>query len=76
MDLTQITTEAVTVVDPNALLAQLRDAARSTMDAWDDPELSDTVTVNEMQMAEAFLSLDDWVARGGFLPTAWRPDED
>lgn len=72
MDLTQLETDPVEAVDPNALLETLRRAAKSTLDALDDLDLCDEVTVNEGAMAEAFLQLDDWMARGGFPPGAWQ----
>lgn len=74
MDLSKLETDPAAAVDPNALLAKLREAAKSTMDALDDPDLSDDVMVNEAEMAETFLQLDDWMARGGFPPGAWQGD--
>jgi hypothetical protein len=76
MDLTNLDTDPVTAVDPNELLARLREACRQTLADLDDPATSDDVTVNESNMAEAFLQLDDWVSRGGFLPGAWQDTDE
>jgi hypothetical protein len=74
VDLSNLDTEPVTAVDPNALLAKLREAAQQTMSDLDDPETAEEVPVNEAVLAETFLQLDDWVARGGFLPQPWQGD--
>lgn len=74
MDLSHLITDPINAVDPNVLLASLREAAALTMADLDNPETVDDVTANEATMAEAFLQLDDWIARGGFLPTPWQGD--
>lgn len=74
MDLTNLETEPVTAVDPNALLTKLREAAQQTMSDLDNLDTAEEVPVNEAVLAEAFLQLDDWIARGGFLPGAWQDD--
>jgi hypothetical protein len=72
MDLSQLETDPVEAVDPNVLLARLREAAQNTMNDLDDPDVAEEVTANEADMATVFLQLDDWMARGGFSPAAWQ----
>lgn len=72
MDLTNLETEPVTAVDPNILLTQLRQLAQETMRDLDDLETADDVSAGEAGLATTFLQLDDWIARGGFLPGAWQ----
>jgi hypothetical protein len=72
MDLSNLESEPVTVVDPNVLLRKLREFAQQTMADLDDPGTADEVASNEAAMAEAFLQLDDWLSRKGFSPTAWQ----
>lgn len=72
MDLSHLETDPVTAVDPNAMLARVRAACQQTMTDLDDPELAGDVPANEAEIATAFLQLDDWIARGGFLPSSWQ----
>jgi hypothetical protein len=74
MDLTSLETDPVSSVDPNVLYDRLRDAASETMQALDDPRTAEDVAAAEATLATAFLQLDDWIARGGFLPAAWQGD--
>lgn len=75
MDLTNLEAEPVTAVDPNELLKQLRGLAAETMADLDDPEIAEDVSGGEAAMATKFLELDDWLARGGFLPLAWQDND-
>lgn len=68
--------QPVTAVDPNALLAELRKLANETLDDLDDPVVSEDVSAGEAGLATLFLQLDDWVARGGFLPGAWQDSDE
>lgn len=72
MDLTQLDADQVTTVDPNILLQRLRDQAAQTMADLDNPDTADEVAANEAAMATAFMELDDWLSRGGFLPGVWQ----
>ncbi len=74
MDLSSLETDPVTVVDPNVLLATLRELAAETMAALDDPDIAEDVSGGEAGMATAFMQLDDWMSRGGFAPHPWQAD--
>lgn len=76
MDLTSLEAEPVTSVDPNVLRQRLRDLATETMRDLDDPKTAEEVSGGEAGLATAFLELDDWLARGGFLPSAWQDTDD
>jgi hypothetical protein len=63
-------TERMTVVDPNATLTVALVAANRVLSAPDElppDELHDLA----MRMAESLDSLDQWIRRGGFLPSSW-----
>lgn len=76
MDLTKLDAPPVTAADPNVLLARLRDLAGETMADLDNPAVADDVSAGEAALATVFLQLDDWLARGGFLPTAWQDSDE
>jgi hypothetical protein len=60
----------MTVVDPNATLTVALVAANRVLSAPEDlphNELQDLAT----RMAESLDSLDQWIRRGGFLPSSW-----
>lgn len=48
-------------MDPNTLLQHLREWAMSALEN-NDPEVD---------AANAFLDLDEWLSKGGFVPKAW-----
>lgn len=52
-------------MDPDACYQDLMTLLRGKyeQESWD--------TTDEMLAAELFTALDDWLARGGFLPSAW-----
>jgi hypothetical protein len=57
-------------MDPNATLAELRELiatwqAAGSRGVWTDAQADRTI--------ELTADLDAWIARGGFLPDAWRP---
>jgi hypothetical protein len=55
-------------MDPNEALRKLRKLAKQLLDegnAGDAAELG-------LDMAEQFQSLDEWMSKGGFVPTDWR----
>jgi hypothetical protein len=53
-------------MDPNATLAEIRDAiAAYGRGELDDQEYAEAIT-------ERLVALDDWISAGGFLPTAWQ----
>jgi hypothetical protein len=74
VDLSNLETDPVNAVDPNVLLNTLREAAQQTLDDLEDPETAEMVQANEATLAQTFLMLDDWLARGGFRPLPWQPD--
>ena len=49
-------------MDPNKVLHDLRDLMR-------EASVSDDERVHEW--ADSFGAMDDWLCRGGFLPTSW-----
>jgi hypothetical protein len=51
-------------MDPNETLMQLR--------AWAAGVLESPQGDREHDAAELFDALDNWIAKGGFLPTDWR----
>jgi hypothetical protein len=50
-------------MDPDAALARLRELAQLLLES-PEPDAS--------ELAETFQGLDQWLARGGFKPAAWR----
>lgn len=59
-------------MDPNAALANLRQAYNEFVHS-DDQELDVQVIIDHARtMAEAVAALDGWLAQGGFLPTPWQ----
>lgn len=56
-------------MDPNKLLAQLRESARVVLVAAAEDEW--TVSGIELQMSEDFAALDEWLSKGGFKPGDW-----
>jgi len=53
-------------MDPNQVLADLMELT-ARVDSETEPLTSDDAE----QMAEKFIALNDWMRKGGFLPTAW-----
>ncbi len=51
-------------MDPNACLEEIRTLAGRLADGRGDEH-------DAMRLAELVDGLDGWLARGGFLPTAW-----
>lgn len=64
-------------MDPNTTLANLRIA----LAVWSESRDADTINDAANNAAEAAQALDEWLSRGGFLPTPWQgrrqatPDE-
>lgn len=57
-------------MDPNETLAQLRESARVLGECADRfPD-----DYYDFHIPDLFKSLDEWLSRGGFLPTAWKID--
>ncbi len=52
-------------MDPTATLARIREALANHAENG----LSDDET---MELVECVEALDDWLSRGGFLPTQWQ----
>jgi len=65
-------------MDPNAALARVRDAYARLNALFDhaDRESLDTdqleaLWINACDLAESTEALDEWLAKGGFLPQDW-----
>ena len=54
-------------MDPDVMLARLRELAEQV-----NRNGGRHATVEEREFAEWFADLDEWLVKGGFLPTAWR----
>lgn len=57
-------------MDPNAALETLRELAERLINESDAGQEPDETVV--MRMCEVFQGLDDWIAKGGFLPSNWQ----
>jgi len=52
-------------MDPNANLKEILElAGKISIDADSDSEL-------EVRLAELVMALDEWICKGGFLPSRW-----
>ena len=56
-------------MDPNTNLAEQIELAAALQQAWDSNELLDPGDVT--RLADLVLALNEWIAKDGFLPTAW-----
>lgn len=56
-------------MDPNAALAEIRKLVEraSDLESFPRPDPAELLT----ELAEAVEGLDEWLSKGGFLPTAW-----
>jgi hypothetical protein len=57
-------------MDANVTLRQLRAIAALAVQAREDSAVIDYAALLD-EMAESFQALDNWLQRGGFLPTSW-----
>jgi hypothetical protein len=58
-------------MDPNATLAAIRELINHDAQLpHDSNERDDSATLNEL--IEYFDALDQWLTKGGFLPSEWR----
>lgn len=57
-------------MDPNTALVEMREHAGVCQTAKDG---SDEEYDAMVALAEKFEALDEWLSKGGFLPTAWQP---
>lgn len=55
-------------MDPNATLATLRELCTELLSGKDG---ADPSTIGG-EIAEAFENLDEWITKGGFLPSDWQ----
>jgi hypothetical protein len=57
-------------MDPNALLERLREIVviLDNEDADEQPADHDALLV---ELVEGFQNLDEWIRKGGFLPSSW-----
>jgi hypothetical protein len=61
-------------VDPDATLA----AFRSAIQRWQEAAVADSFDAKysaALDALDAAVSLDRWLSRGGFPPTAWQPHQ-
>lgn len=71
-------------MDPDATLEELRKLAThvtSTVDSVDIDTYTDRAVLHDLtedaeNLATLFHSLDEWIGKGGFLPTEWQPSTD
>lgn len=56
-------------MDPNACLEEIRRLATQQRDA--DVAENNLSPSSVYRLAELVLALDEWLARGGFLPRTW-----
>jgi hypothetical protein len=59
-------------MDPNVTLSGARDAAQTLITALDAGDDDTAVLHGAQWLADTFTALDGWLAKGGFLPDAWR----
>lgn len=61
-------------MDPDKCLDNCRAIVEEITRYTEAPDINTTTVVEELagELAENFRSLDDWVAKGGFLPRVWR----
>ena len=55
-------------MDPNANLAEQLDSAKAILAAED---LDSDALTDITRLSELVIALDDWIKKGGFLPTDW-----
>jgi hypothetical protein len=60
-------------MDPNTTLMMLRQSVQECLSAREDNHMGDEVTVAALEALDLFDSLDTWLSKGGFPPTAWAP---
>jgi len=62
-------------MDPDKTLTDALEAAREVADlsAPMGPAGAQALAVSAERLAEAVLALDEWIAKGGYLPARWRP---
>jgi hypothetical protein len=60
-------------MDPNATLAELRTMAAQIIELEDSDsdESEQMIAEIAIDLAERVQALDQWIARGGFLPLDW-----
>ena len=58
-------------MDPNTARERIAELAAKIL-SGECQEWADLTTAAE-ELAETFSGLDDWISRGGFLPTRWMP---
>ena len=57
-------------MDPDANLEEQLALAHAIAD--DDGESEDGFADDATRLAELVIALDEWIAKGGFLPTTWQ----
>jgi hypothetical protein len=61
-------------MDPNATLAEIRKGIADLagdVDNTEHPNYEDLLEMSVQSLAENFEALDEWLQKGGFLPSDW-----
>lgn len=58
-------------MDPNEALRLARESANEVISARADDREDDDPRPNDLELAEQFLALDEWLTKGGFPPADW-----
>lgn len=58
-------------MDPDAVLDEIRDISTNWLAGASNAEPA-AIEVQLGDLAEKVQALDQWLSKGGFLPTAWR----
>lgn len=58
-------------MDPNAALEEFRSAYSHWEDTRGRGENLDNAVASADRMRDAMWALDEWLSKGGYLPTAW-----
>jgi len=57
-------------MDPDEALANIRMLAAKIIELSDKDD--EDLAIEGLELSEAAQALDEWIAKGGFLPAAWR----
>lgn len=62
-------------MDPDLVLEQILDAARTVLAVYDKDEPTkvdvENLEASTNTLANGVLALDEWLAKGGFTPSRW-----
>lgn len=63
--------EVTTNMDPNAALKRITELSEDIIQG-DNTLDYESLRQRAEELAETVIGLDEWISKGGFLPTAWR----